>query len=188
METINPLVGYRAVPIKLLLPCGKAVSIPMCFHRFELWRGSPIADTYGGKAVLDVNGEPVFAELAILRLIQESGWEGVWIDTYRKKLRQSMPPHSRGDLPSHVQSFLDRANAGRKWRSGCPDVFAWKGSRYLFVEAKRKGKDRIGKKQKAWIESALDSDVPLESLLIFEWDILRQQTRKESFSCPVTVG
>jgi len=158
----------------------RQVSIPLCFHRFEPWPGSPIGYTYGGKTVLDANGERVFAELAILRLVQESGWEGVWIDTFSKRLRQFMPPHSLDHLPPHAQSFLDRANAGREWPAGCPDVFAWNEGRYLFAEAKWKNKDRIGKKQKAWVESALDSGVPLECLQIFQWDIADSYRKAEA--------
>ena len=163
---MNPLLRHPADPISLLLPSGRAVSVSARFNRFELWRGARIADTYGGKAVLDCDGEPLFAELAILRL---TGWEGVWIDTYRRKFRQFMPPDSC-DLSPHVQEFLDRANAGRKWRSGCPDVLAWSEGRYLFIEAKRKGKDRIRDAQKDWLESALNSGMPLQSFLIFEWE------------------
>jgi hypothetical protein len=152
------------------LPSGRALSIPACFSRFELWHDAPIQDTYGGKAVLDWKGEPLFAELVILRLIEEGGWQGVWVDTYRRRFRQSLPP-GFCSLPRHAESFLEKANGGREWRRGCFDVFAWGDGRYLFVESKRKGHDAINAHQKEWLESALDSGVSLESLLIFEWDI-----------------
>jgi len=43
--------------------------------RFPKWQGAPILDTYGGKAVLDYHGEPVFAELFTLRMLQRrSHW------------------------------------------------------------------------------------------------------------------
>jgi hypothetical protein len=166
----NPLLKFLTAPLELQLPSGKRVSIQTCYASFELWHGTPIEGTYGGKAVLDCRGEPLFAELRILRLLQDTGWEGAWIDTYRKRFLQFMPPHSC-DLPSHAQAFLHRANAGRKWSAGCPDVLAWSEGRYLFIEAKRKGQDRIGNAQKAWVESALNCGVSLESLVIFEWEV-----------------
>jgi hypothetical protein len=147
------------------------VSLAVCFDNFKLWKGQSIPDTYGGKAVLDCHGEPLFAELAILRLIQTQGWQGVWADTYRQKFRQFMPPRSCG-LPEHAQAFLDRVNVRRKWPAGCPDVLAWGEGQYLFVEAKQKRKDRIRKTQLVWLESALNSGLPLECFLIFEWGIL----------------
>lgn len=92
---MNPLQRFLITPSRLLLPSGATLSIPTCFSLFELWQGPRIPDSYGGKAVLDCNGEPLFAELAILRVIQEDpGWDGVWIDTYRKRFRQFIPPHS----------------------------------------------------------------------------------------------
>jgi hypothetical protein len=120
--------------------------------------------------VLDYDGEPLFAELAILRLIQAHGWQGVWIDNWRKKFRQLFPPHAC-DLSSQAQDFLDRVNQGRKWRRGCFDVLAWHDGQYLFVEAKRKGHDAIRNSQKEWLESALNSGLSPESFLVFEWGI-----------------
>jgi hypothetical protein len=40
------------------------------------------------------------------------------------------------------------------------------------VEAKRRGKDRIRNSQRKWLETALTSGVPLESFLIFEWELV----------------
>lgn len=145
------------------------MSLAVCFHNFELWKGQPISDTYGGKALLDCHGEPLFAELAILRLIQTQGWQGVWIDTYSKRFRQFLPPHAC-DLPQHAQRFLDRANGGQKWRSGCPDVLAWSEGQYLFVEVKRKRRDKILKSQRRWLDEAIHAGIPAECFLVFEWE------------------
>ncbi len=48
-------------------------------------------------------------------------------------------------------------------------MFAWNDKRYLFVESKWIGHDRIKANQKEWLESALNSGAPLNSFLIFEW-------------------
>jgi hypothetical protein len=166
----TPFLSLSNSTVEVRLPLRGPISVSVCFRSFKSWSGQPISDSYGGKAVINCNGEPLFAELAILRLIQANGWDGVWIDTYRRKFRQSLPPHSC-ELPEHAQAVLDKASAGRKWRSGCFDVFGWKDGQYLFAEAKRKGKDAIRETQLNWLESALDSGLPLESFIIFEWDI-----------------
>jgi len=167
----NPLMPYSLSSAELKLPSGETALISKCSRLFLRWQGTPISDTYGGKAVLDFNGEPVFAELAILGVLRESGWDGVWVDTYRRKFRRSMPP-DYCDLPSHAHELYDRirrANGGKV--SGCFDVLAWKGQDYLFVEAKRRSKDFTRRTQRAWIEAALNSGIPLDSLLICEWDL-----------------
>src|ERR1700682_60404 len=71
----------------LVLPSGIAVAVPKATPQFLAWGGQPPGDTYGGKQILDFKGRPAFAELAILWALCEQGWEGVWIDTYRRAFR-----------------------------------------------------------------------------------------------------
>jgi protein-S-isoprenylcysteine O-methyltransferase Ste14 len=168
---IDMLTQSRVPPVELTLPSGKSVAIPRCSYLFSEWRGAPILDTYGGKALLNSDGKPVFAELAILGVLERAGWDGVWVDTYRRKFRRSMPPES-SKLPPHALELYERicrANGGKA--SGCFDVFAWKDGEYVFVESKRKSKDSIQRTQKAWVEAALATGIELGSLLICEWDL-----------------
>ena len=61
----------NAVPSeKLLLYNTESISIQKYILHLEPWCGAPIPNTYNGKAVIDWYGEPVFAELAILRLFK----------------------------------------------------------------------------------------------------------------------
>ena len=52
---------------------------------FSSWSGPPIADSSCGKPVLEFKGKPLFAELAILRILETDGWNGVWVDSYRRR-------------------------------------------------------------------------------------------------------
>jgi hypothetical protein len=166
----HPFVSRLISAHAITLPRGMSLLVPMCRCRFDIWQGKSIPDTYGGKAVLKFGNEPVFAELAILRILQEAGWEGVWVDTFRGKFRKCMPPDSC-QLPPHAKKVYNRvcrSNNGKT--SGCFDVFAWKGKRYLFVESKRRGKDAIRRTQIEWICAALNTGILLSSLLICEWE------------------
>jgi len=168
---VNPFTSHSISPATIRLPSGRSADVPRCRYLFKPWKGQPIRDTYGGKAVLEFDGKPVFAELAILGTIQRAGWDGVWVDTYRKKFRRSLPPDCCV-LPSHAQELYERirrANGGKI--SGCFDVFAWNAGKHLFIESKRESKDSIQITQKAWIEAALRCDVSLDSLLICEWNL-----------------
>ena len=67
-----------------LRPTGERVdALPSVFVRFPMWRGSPFVDDMGKKtaAMVELDGEHLFAELAILRLLERDGWEGRWIHT-----------------------------------------------------------------------------------------------------------
>lgn len=44
---------------------------------FKAQGGAPLPDNYGGKTILDWNGEPVFADLAIVRALQAEGLIGM---------------------------------------------------------------------------------------------------------------
>lgn len=147
-------------------------SINHCPYTFRV--GSSIPDlqaSYGKKPVCNFNGEMVVAEIAVLRLLQEAGWNGVWVDPWqnKNKYRNALPPQCC-ELPAHAQEFLNRISGSKKWPRGCWDVFAWKDERYLFVECKRKGRDSLRPGQKKWLASALKSGIPQSSFIIFDWD------------------
>ena len=69
-------VGQRREKIALLPDPLGSVETRWCFPRFRAWTGEPITDTYNGKAVLELAGKPLFAELVILRLLEREGWQG----------------------------------------------------------------------------------------------------------------
>ncbi|HEY6185773.1 MAG TPA: hypothetical protein VIW67_26260 [Terriglobales bacterium] len=133
---------------------------------FNPWNGAVTFDTYGGKAILDFKGEAVFAELLILRLFQMDGWSGVWVDTYRGKLRAAIAGEEA--LPPEIQMKFDHVCAARQ---GCFDVFVWKNDNILFAESKRAGRDRIRPTQVRWLEAALEAGLSVESLLVVEWNL-----------------
>jgi hypothetical protein len=170
MQYPQELVPTGYEEIRLLT--GQVVSIPKAKPVFE--PGEPLKDTYGGKPVIDLNGEPVFAELAILRLLQAERWQGVWIDTFRKKkwiaIKQCM------ELPSDKNEFLERIYQSAGSRSGCFDVYCWRDDQVLFIEAKQKGRDRIRDSQRRWLAAALKSKLRIESFLIVEWSLVQDAT------------
>lgn len=136
----------------------------------------PPGGTYGGKTVLDVNGEPVFAELGILRAFQRDGWDGVWVDTYRRRYRVVFWGDPEGvKPPREQQEFLDAIHSRAGTRSGCWDVFCWKHEFRLFAEAKRVGKDASRERQIKWLAAALELGVPVFSFLIVEWSVEKRK-------------
>ena len=153
------------------LPSGREVEIPKTQPLFELWSGEPISDRYGNKAVLSFNNEPAFAELVILGAFLNDGWQGVWVDTFRRKYRTSCQPLNAVTLPSEQQEFLHSVFQGAGSRNGCWDVFCWKEETRLFAESKRHKHDSIRDTQRKWLEAALDLGLSSASFLVVEWSI-----------------
>lgn len=133
---------------------------------FQVWQGEPVAVDDEKKALINMNGEPVYAEIAILRLFEADGWEGVWLDTYYRRYRVSI--HEDVELP---ESRFDLLNSISKSSGGRFDVFCWKGDQVIFAEAKRQGDDSVRDSQAKWLAVALDYGLPLESFMIVEWEL-----------------
>ena len=157
---------------EILLPSGGLVAVPKATPAFDKWTGERIEDTYGGKPILNFDGEPVFAELAILRAFQNSGWDGVWVDTFKSKYRVGYWGDNSGvNLPSEQEMLLKRIYERAGARNGCWDVFCWKDDLQLFAEAKRRSRDRIRTTQRQWLEAVISVGLPLKSFLVVEWSV-----------------
>lgn len=164
------LQPYKVDDEIFALSSGVSISIKKYFLHFNEWKGAPIPNTYNNKPVIDWNGEPVFAELAVLRLFQSHGWEGVWVDSYRRKHRIGLPDVAEPvELPQKQKELIDaiRTKTGRS--GGCWDVFVWKGENVLFVELKRQKKDSIRETQIRWLEKSLDYGLTAENFAFIEW-------------------
>lgn len=168
MTTLRPTTTERIV----LPRSGRVIEVPKSTPTFASWRGAPLPSAYGRKPVLDVDGEPCFAEIAILRALERDGWAGVWIDSYRQKLWRDSRCASPAILPSAQVELLARirvANDGR--RGGAWDVFAWQDDQVTVAESKLSGRDRIRATQLAWLEAALACGVRGDAVQIVEWTL-----------------
>jgi hypothetical protein len=153
----------------LYLPSGTLVGIPKAQPRFRKWQGEFAGDTYGHKPLFDLDGEPMFAELAILRLFQKDGWDRVWVDTFRKKYRTGWGETGIVKLSGDRLRLLKVINERAGSSSGCFDVFCWKGEQVMFAESKRKSKDKIRDTQLRWLEAAIRTGLEPGYFLVVEW-------------------
>ena len=157
------------------LPSGKRVSLPLYNIVFEKWTGELPDFDYGNKPFVNYENKPVFAELAILKLFNASGWDGVWVETYGgTHFLESMPndwklKKNHISIPKDKEDFLKSIwTAGKT--TACFDVMVWKDNHIIFCESKHKGKDKLTNAQTKFIEGALSCGVKEEALLILEWD------------------
>ncbi|HYH82228.1 MAG TPA: hypothetical protein VEX86_20635 [Longimicrobium sp.] len=173
------------------LPTGRTVNeVPGVAMRFPKWAGEPFADDFGKKAagMVELDGEHLFAELAVLRLLERDGWTGRWVNTYSGKGEVWKYLTEWRDVPRQEQrnrvleepeprQLLARvATMNRPARyAGCWDVFAWRGDEFAFVQCK-KGTAKPGAlstDQEDWLRSALyvgDERLTLRSFRVVQWD------------------
>jgi hypothetical protein len=110
---------------------------------FRSWDGPQNLDSYGDKTILDYENEPVFAELAILRVLQSEGWEGVGVDSFWLRFCVGIGKYPA--LPPEREALLRKIYAAAGKSGGSLDVYAWKGDHVLFAESKPRSHDRIRK-------------------------------------------
>jgi hypothetical protein len=156
----------------LTLPSGSIIDVPTYHLYFAPWDGDPsLAPTYNRnpKPVVNLHGMPMFAELAVLRLLETFGWSGVWLDTYSRRFLVTWgdPPVSV-ELSAVQAEVLDRVpEKGGTW-----DICAWRESDVLFADVKRKRRDRSTSAQKRWLESALAVGFQPTQFALMEWTYL----------------
>jgi hypothetical protein len=157
---------------KIKLLSEKTVNVPKCRTCFKKWCGRKHVPNYGGKAILNFEGKPLFAELVVLRMLEKKGWHGVWVDSYGRKYRDGMPHVKKPvPLPLAQEKLLNEIRKKAGCRGGCFDVFAWRGKKRRFLELKRHRKDHIRKTQKRWLAAARRCKIKMSDLLIVEWHI-----------------
>jgi hypothetical protein len=138
--------------------------------RAPSWRkpNVAIAAQFASANVYRIDDSVVFAELAILRIFQEAGWSGRWVDSFhRRYLTEYWPKPVSEGLPEKQQTLLDGIGAKAGGSGGCFDVFCWRNEEIMFAESK--WRDRILETQAKWLEAALDSGISAESFLIVQW-------------------
>ena len=178
--------------VPITMPAGRMIhDVPGVCLRLPRWTGAPFTDDLGKKAaaMVELDGEHLFAELAVLRLLERHGWSGRWVNTTGagrevwKYLTEwkDVPRAEQRNRPiedAEPRQLLARIagfNKPRRYK-GCWDVFAWRESEFAFVQCKRttaKSKDLIGKDQQEWLRSALyvgDRGISEESFCVVQWD------------------
>jgi hypothetical protein len=146
----------KVQPLRLL--DGSQLEIASRSIEFRLW--IPLLKRWG-KNVIDVNGEQMCAETAVVQLFLDHGWEAVWVSS--KRYRRDFPP-DHCELSEEAETELLKVR-GHNLR-GCWDVFAFKEGSVLFVECK--GKDGFIDSQREWIAAALrpETGFTLENFVV----------------------
>jgi hypothetical protein len=167
-------LGQNSISIeKISTENGEIILLDKYNFVFKTWNDNHDFDTYGGKKILELDNEPLFAELLILRLLEKQGYKGVWVDTYRNKFWQELPHFSSPVIPDRklldVYEKIYEEIGGRK--AGCFDIIACKDNHFIFVELKKKKEDCIRKTQIEWLQIAMTQNLENPTFLIAEWSL-----------------
>ena len=70
------------------------------------------------------------------------------MDTYGNAFRTQYWPKNKVKLPPKQADIFNRIREKVGSRDGCFDIFCWKADQFIFIESKRRGKDKIQDTQK----------------------------------------
>ena len=182
---------YR-VPLRVPvhMPSGRMIhDVAGVFLRLPRWTGEPFADDFGKKAagMVALEGEHLFAEVAVLRLLERGGWDGRWVSTYGAKGEVWKYLTRWDDVPREEQrnrnieeaeprQVLARIASSRKKRyAGCWDIYAWRGDDFAFLQTRRgaPGRDEVKADQADWLHMALlfgDERITADSFALVNWE------------------
>lgn len=127
--------------------------------------GDEVVSDWHGKPFLWVDGEPKFAELAIVRSFQRHGWDGVWVYSPSGRNYTNDWPLDQGrveSLPENAAEMM-ASYISKAGEAGCPDVFVWTEDDFLFVESKQK-EEGYNANQKRWLKALVEAGVSREQL------------------------
>lgn len=182
-----PLAEYITMPIGTVIQEVRGV-----YLRLPRWTGEPFADDFGKKAaaMVELDGEHLFAELAVLRLLARQGWDGRWVSTFStgkeiwKYLVDWRPELTRQEQrnrpieeaePRQLMARVAGLNRPNRY-ADCWDLFAWRESQFAFFQCKRgkpNGKEELKKSQVEWLRWALylgDPRLRLGDFCFVLWD------------------
>jgi hypothetical protein len=181
------------VPLKvpIHMPSGRMIADVAGVHlRLPRWEGAPFVDDFGKKAagMVELDGEHLLAELAVLRLLERQGWSGRWVNTVGGggevwKYLTHWADVPRAEQRNRVleeeeprQVLAGVARRARKRYAGCWDVYAWRGGEFAFLQTKRvtsSAKVEVSAPNADWLQTALlfgDQRITQDSFGFVQWD------------------
>jgi hypothetical protein len=175
----------KPTEIELFIFNDKTVEVPKAILTFKKWQGLPIANTFGGKPLVDFDGKPMFVELAIMKLFKISGWQARWIETYGANVKTPFHFSDWSDSKLSEQpvdqiqdnNILKTFNEisllnGVNYFSGCWDILGWFEDQIVFAECKRTKKDKLRNTQYNWLSACILYGLKPDNFLVIQWDFI----------------
>ena len=136
---------------------------------FHPYQGEEQIYTYGNKAIVVDQGKPTYAEFAALSLFREEGWNGMWVDGYRRRKRSSLLEDAQ--YPESIRDLLNSLSSRTGRTGGVFDLILWRDQMIMFMELKRSKRDRINQNQIDWVKAALSYGIDLHCFGVLEWQL-----------------
>ena len=158
------------------------IEIPRCRVQFQPWLGEPVKNTFGGKPIVMTEGEPMFAEMAVLNHFVKFGWQARWLQMTGRLGKEPFfigewtddSYANQKDEPIEDKGVMDMlvriADLNNRTYAGCWDILSWKDGNVVFTRVKRNNKDVITPAQIKWLAAGLAFSLTPDNFLLVQWD------------------
>jgi hypothetical protein len=154
-----------------VLPSSRqVVSVPVYVRREILWTGEAPrglgAIPY--KRLYAFEGDPLYPELLVVRLLERAGWGAAWRKTwngvsYWRDVNETVEP---GPLAmSIVEQITRQAGYEGSW-----DIVAWRDRELRLLASRPAGGQRVSAYMADWLDAAMRMGVPAGCFAVVEHD------------------
>jgi hypothetical protein len=174
--------------IEYSLPTGRRVGVHSYRADFHETREKPaigLDRAYSAHALVLVDKQAMFPEIALLGMFAQRGWQGAWVDASHRKYFDKMPNQSKGvSLGTHANLAVTRiAEYNDKSKAGCWDLILWTERSVQFVAVLAPG-ETLGEARTRWLAAALRSGFSANQFMVVEWDLRKVVVRRKRHGAP----
>jgi hypothetical protein len=161
-----PRVGEVDLPVR-----DGSVRVASYRARLAPWTGPrlQLERTRSREQLFAHRGRPLFAELAVLRRLQDAGFRGVWVDAEAGAMRTDLPGVAAPvTLPPDRAVLLARIAARRGRAGGLWSLLAWRDDESFFLHCRTRSADRLADPQLEWASAALGLGIDPSALGVID--------------------
>ena len=151
----------------------RVVQVPVYVRAEVPWTGPPTrrSGAIPSKPLYTLDGEPIYPELLVVRLLERAGWGAAWRKTwngvaYWRDVDEVAEPGAMA--LSIVQQVSRQAGYDGSW-----DIVAWRDRELRLLCSRAGGGQRVSAYMADWLDTALRMGLPLGCFAVVEHQLPR---------------
>lgn len=146
----------------------RVVQLPVYVRTETPWTGTQArrSGPIPNKPLYTLDGQPIYPELLVVRLLERAGWGAAWRKTwngvaYWRDVNETVEPGAMA--LSIVQQVCRQAGYDGAW-----DIVAWRDRELRLLSSRAAGGQRVSAYMADWLDTALRMGLPLGCFAVVE--------------------
>jgi hypothetical protein len=149
----------------------RIVQLPVYIRAETPWTGTQArrSGPIPNKPLYTLDGQPIYPELLVVRLLERAGWGAAWRKTwnvvaYWRDVNETVEPGAMA--LSIVQQVCRQAGYDGSW-----DILAWRDRELRLLSSRAAGGQRVSAYMADWLDTALRMGLPLGCFAVVEHQV-----------------